>query len=317
MAAKMGGPMATTEQTRCPACLALNDADADECAACGAVMDGNAEPVEPTGGTQTNAAAPPRDNLIRALPGWAGKSEWRATEGDPLGELFGQFSQYRTWYEVDSMWEGRFMERIMPGAFTDTIANDKASMRILLNHGMDALGLLPLASLRTLEDRPEGPYYEAPLYDTAFNRDNVVPILQGKLMNGGKAESGFGASMRFTVQEDSWNRRAKADKYNPEALPERSITRAKVYEFGPVTYPANEGATAAARSLSDEWLARLIGDKRFADSFTERVGTKVVERVLATVPEEIRAALASRPDPARERHRLYLQRQARALLVIG
>jgi hypothetical protein len=42
--------------------------------------------------------------------------------------------------------------------------------------------------------------------------------------------------------------------YNPKALPERTIREAKVMEFGPVTFPAYEGATAGVRSLTDWWL---------------------------------------------------------------
>jgi hypothetical protein len=30
-------------------------------------------------------------------------------------------------------------------------------------------------------------------------------------------------------------------EYNPKGMPERTITEAKVFEFGPVTYPAYEG----------------------------------------------------------------------------
>jgi hypothetical protein len=35
--------------------------------------------------------------------------------------------------------------------------------------------------------------------------------------------------------------------YDPQGLPERTILDAEVMEFGPVTYPANVGATAGLR----------------------------------------------------------------------
>jgi phage head maturation protease len=46
----------------------------------------------------------------------------------------------------------------------------------------------------------------------------------------------------------------QASSYNPTGLPERTITEAKVMEFGPVTFPAYEGATAGVRSLTDWYL---------------------------------------------------------------
>ena len=39
---------------------------------------------------------------------------------------------------------------------------------------------------------------------------------------------------------------AQASSYKPTGLPERTITEAKVMEFGPVTFPAYEDATAAS-----------------------------------------------------------------------
>ncbi len=261
----------------------------------------------------TNSASPPRDNLIRARLGKG--VALRAAEGEPLGELYGMFSEYNTWYEVDSFWEGHFFERVLPGAFKDTIANDRSAMRVLFDHGMDPhLGGKPLGPIRDLEDTAEGPQYAVPLYDTSYNRDDLLPLLRGTLMSGEDAGSALGASMRFSVQEDQWNRSPKATKRNPDRIPERSIVRAKVYEFGPVTFPANAGATASARSLSDEWLARLVSDDRFSAEFAERVGEKVARRVLDSVPPELRDAMLSRA-PAETRRVEQLRRRARALLA--
>ncbi len=48
---------------------------------------------------------------------------------------------------------------------------------------------------------------------------------------------------------------------NPQGLPERTISELRLYEFGPVLFPAYQGATAAVRSMTDEFLfAALIED---------------------------------------------------------
>jgi phage head maturation protease len=56
------------------------------------------------------------------------------------------------------------------------------------------------------------------------------------------------------VVAEHLDKTAKASTYNPKGLPERTITEARVFEFGPVTYPAYAGASAGIRSLTDWYL---------------------------------------------------------------
>lgn len=301
--------------TPCPACLAVNDDDADECVGCGATLGEHSSPgVSPV--LSSASAEPPRDNLIRARVG-AGVELRAAEDGGEPNVLTGHFSQFNSWYEIESFWEGRFLERVLPGAFAETIKADRSNMRVLFDHGMDPnIGGKPLGPIRTLKEDDEGPFYEVPLLDTDYNRDFVVPALTGTLMNGERVGSQLGASFRFSVLEDSWNHKPKASKRNPDGVPERSIVRTKVYEFGPVTFPANPGASASARSISDEWLGRLIGDERFQRDFSERVGEKVARRILAAVPDDLRDAIRSKATSPAARARLdLLRRRARAILV--
>jgi HK97 family phage prohead protease len=194
----------------------------------------------------------PRDDLVRAV--WPG-AEYRADRGDDdepddgLGTLAGHFSVYGAWYEVDSAWEGRFMERIAPGAFTDTIAADRAEMRVLFQHGQDPqVGDKPLGPIDVLEEDTVGPRYEVSLLDTAYNRE-LKPGLEAGL---------YGASMRFSVTDEEWDDVPRKTKANPDKLPERTITKAKVFEFGPVTFPASPSATAGVRSLTDRFRASPV-----------------------------------------------------------
>ena len=189
---------------------------------------------------------PPRDDLVRAV--WPG-AEYRAASDDDasddgIGRLTGHFSIFDHWYEVDSIWEGKFLERIAPGAFADTITNDRASMRVTLNHGSDPqAGDKPLGPIDVLEEDKTGPYYEVPLIDTSYNRD-ILPGLKANL---------YGSSFRFNVQAEEWDDEPEKSRSNPDKLPERTITRARVHEFGPVTFPANPAATAGVRSLTDRF----------------------------------------------------------------
>lgn len=176
--------------------------------------------------------------------------EFRSTkeDDDSIGLLSGHFSAFNNWYRVSSMFEGDFLERIAPGAFAKTITEDRGGMRVLFNHGFDPqVGDKVLGPIRELREEDEGGYYEVPLFDTSYNRD-LLPGLRA---------SQYGASFRMKVEADEWDDEPEPSEYNQRGLPERTITRSKVMEFGPVTFPANPQATASVRSATDEFYSRL------------------------------------------------------------
>lgn len=185
-------------------------------------------------------------DVVRAL---AAAPELRAAakDDDSIGLLTGHFSAFNTWYRVASLWEGEFYENTAPGFTAQTIAEDRDAMRVLFDHGFDTIGNKVLGPIQDLREDDTGPYYEVPLFDTSYNRD-LLPGLRAGV---------YGASFRMRVLEDSWNDEPEPSDYNPKGLPERTITRAKVMEFGPVTFPANPEATASVRSVTDEFYERL------------------------------------------------------------
>lgn len=183
-------------------------------------------------------------DVVRAL---SSTPELRAASGDSLGLLSGHFSAFNNWYRVNSMWEGDFLERTAPGFAAKTIAEDRDHMRVLFDHGFDSIGNKVLGPIQDLREDDTGPYYEVPLFDTSYNRD-LLPGLKAGV---------YGASFRMRVEEDSWDDEPDPSDYNPKGLPERTITRAKVMEFGPVTFPANPEASASVRSATDEFYERL------------------------------------------------------------
>jgi HK97 family phage prohead protease len=234
-----------------------------------------------------------------------GGMELRSVDGS-LGVLTGRFSEFGRWYQVSSMWEGDFMERVAAGATADTIRDNKDAMRVLFDHGMDSqIGNKVLGPIEALEEKSDGPHYEVPLFDTSYNRD-LLPGLKAGV---------YGASMRMRVTSDAWDDEPPKSKANPDGIPERTITRMRVLEFGPVTFPANPGASAGIRSGTDEFYGRLqqVNAPAFADAvraaglslqdFTGRAGarsapggdrTDVQPGNGGTSPTDPRAALRDR-----------------------
>jgi HK97 family phage prohead protease len=199
--------------------------------------------------------SPPRENLIRAvMPG----VEFRdaADDGEQLpdgvlGVLRVLFSPVGEWTEINSAWEGNFLERFASGSWRKTIRESAAKVRSLFQHGMDPqVGDKPLGPIRTLleDDERGGGYGEVDLIDTSYNRD-LLPGLKAGL---------YGASHRFAAMRETWDDNPDPSEHNPKGLPERTIKEARLMEFGPVTFPAYEGASAGVRSLTDEFLMRCF-----------------------------------------------------------
>ena len=278
----------------------------------------NAPLVYPAAGPvlsgQTNSTAP-RDNLLRAIPGG-----FDLRTDDAGTTLYGHFSRFDSWYEIDSAYEGRFLERVAPGSFDATFMADRSSMKVLYDHGFDpTVGNKPLGPIAELRSDEAGAYYEVPLYDTDYNREQILPLLRGQLMDGRQVGSALGASFRFQVTDEDWNTAPLRSDHNPERLPERTITGAKVFEFGPVTFPASPAATAGVRSLTDDFNDRLAHDPIFVSRFTERVGPSVVERMLRALPADRRSddevpSAATNADVAPDGPRVRSKSQREALV---
>jgi HK97 family phage prohead protease len=199
----------------------------------------------------SDSSSPPRESLIRAA---YPAVEFRDATDDELaaghlGLLRVLFSPVNEWTEINSMWEGQFMERFAPGAWKKTISDQRDRIRSLFQHGMDPqVGDKPLGPITRLEETDRGGYGEVPLLDTSYNRD-LLPGLKAGL---------YGASHRFSVLREDIVDKPEPSPSNPRGLQERTIKEARLMEFGPVTFPAYAGATAGVRSLTDEFLKRCF-----------------------------------------------------------
>jgi HK97 family phage prohead protease len=230
----------------------------------------------------------------------------RADDGEPqadapddgrLGTLEVDFSRFDAWYEIDSWWEGRFLERTQKGSFRKTIAERGSQVKVLFNHGFDFhIGDKALGVPEVLEERDESPHLEAGLLDTSYNRDLAPGLRAGA----------YGSSFMFEVLGESWDREPDTSDYNPEGLPERTITEVRLYEAGPVTWPANPEATAGLRSGMD-WFADQL-QRRDPDRYDDLVRSFAAFRTLHGLGTPTRAATpqASEPDtpasPPGDRH---------------
>ena len=150
-----------------------------------------------------------------------------AQDGDGL-TLSGYAAKFNDPTRINS-WEGLFDEQIAPGAFKRTIA---ARMPIMQwNHGHDpAVGQVPIGAITDLREDKTGLWVEARLHDN----DAVKPI-RDAVASGAVS----GMSFRFEAVGET------VDK-EPD-IPLRTLTEVKLYELGPVDFPAYESTTVGVR----------------------------------------------------------------------
>jgi HK97 family phage prohead protease len=216
----------------------------------------------------------PVDNLVRACYD-EGTIELRADDGGTGRTLHGHFAVFNRWTPIESWYEGRFMERIAPGAFKRTFAERSDKIRVLYDHGHDpSIGNKPLAAPNVLREDKAGAYYEAELFEASYVDDLLPALRAGQL----------GASFRFRVTGETWEEPKRATTSNPEKLPERTITDTDLYEFGPVTFPAYADATAGVRSGSDHFVETLLSNEDVLARYIERAGPNVAAKFLASLP---------------------------------
>jgi HK97 family phage prohead protease len=122
---------------------------------------------------------------------------------------------------------------VRPTAFTRTLKNNPEQVQVLLNHGQDPqVGMKPLGVPSVMKVDGRGLYVEVPLDNTTYNDDVIVSLQSGALR---------AMSIQFETNQESFS----------QDRTERYIEEVNLWEFGPVTFPANAGATASLHSLTD------------------------------------------------------------------
>lgn len=145
-------------------------------------------------------------------------------EGDPT-----------TQYEL---WPGA-VERVTRGAFDGALQRD--DVRALFNHDPQAvLGRAKAGTLQLSVDET-GLRYEITPGDTTLYKDVSTMIQRGDV---------DGSSFSFQIEgKDVWTRSA-------DGLEIRELRSVKLYDVGPVTFPAYAASTSEARSARDSVLGQ-------------------------------------------------------------
>lgn len=192
-----------------------------------------------------------RSDLYRDVP-----FEVRSAEenGDGL-TLTGYAAVFNRSTMIDN-WEGRFEERIRPGAFKRSI---NAKMPVLqFEHGRHPLlGSMPLGQITKLREDEHGLYVEARLADNWLIQPVRDAIASGAI---------DGMSFRFQVVRDSVNEAGE--------IPVRTLEEVKLLELGPVVFPAYEATSVGVRSADLSPLFSLPQNDRQAIARALVLGTQ-------------------------------------------
>jgi len=153
-------------------------------------------------------------------------AELRATDEEkPM--LVGYASKYGNWYKV---WD--FEERIQAGAFDAVLRDKDTDVVASMNHDMNFAFARQSAGTLRLRSNTVGLQYEADITDDDGRR------VHAKVRNG----TIHGSSFMFSDVDDLW-------EFKDGEPPRRTITRVgRLYELGPVVWPANAAATVKARA---------------------------------------------------------------------
>lgn len=160
---------------------------------------------------------------------------------------------------INSLSEGTFNEQIVRGAFKKTLRDRTPVLQF--DHGQDLrTGSVPIGSIEEMREDDTGLFVRAGLFDNPV----VEPIrqaIEGRAING--------MSFRFETMRDEWRDNAgkviKGNElqtllWNPgERGPlQRTVREVKLFELGPVVFPAYQGTSVGVRSI----LAELEEEER-------------------------------------------------------
>jgi phage head maturation protease len=155
--------------------------------------------------------------------------------------LTGTAAVFGEWQEINSVAEGRFLERISPRAFAKTLSEGRGTaLPLLLDHGQHPqLGSFPLGQLRSVTADATGLTYTAELH-------RGLPEL---LIEGLRAGQ-YGSSFRARAIKSSTDPHPPASPHNPGRLPEVTRTELMLLDISPTSLPAYKSTSARLRNAA-------------------------------------------------------------------
>lgn len=171
-----------------------------------------------------------RDNIeIRVR---ADRVEFRdATAGAPSA---GVLAGYAAVYERLSQNLGGFVEKVAPGAFAQTLADNNPVLARYNHDDNQLLGTTEAETLRVASDDTGLPY-EVDLPDTSVGRDVAVLAKRGDVRY---------SSFAFRTLEDSWS-------VTDQGFPLRTLVKVQLVDVAPVNNPAYRDTSVGMRSLAE------------------------------------------------------------------
>ena len=153
-----------------------------------------------------------------------------------------KISGYAARFNEPSVFMYGFRERILPGAFADSLRDH--DQRALWQHDTArVLGRVKAGTLRLWED-DQGLRFELDPPDTSDGRDAVTLIARGDV---DQMSFGFNVAM----DGDTW---AEDD----QGMPMRSLRKVNLMEISPVTWPAYPTTTVDLMRSAPEWVQRAL-----------------------------------------------------------
>lgn len=131
---------------------------------------------------------------------------------------------------------GGFREIVDAKAFSKTLRENKDIMSFFNHDANHVLGRTSAKTLRVSVD-DEGLAYEVRPPETSWAADLMVSIRRGDIR---------GSSFMFDVVKDTWGQ-------SDDGQVVRTLKEVRLYELGPVTFPAYPAADSAVRSIYSEW----------------------------------------------------------------
>ena len=172
----------------------------------------------------------------------------KKSDDDESPVLEGYAARFDDWTQIGGDCWG-FMESIAPGAFARSLEED--DVLSFFNHDSNLVLGRKSAKTATFEEDKKG--LRTVIYppDTAAGRDVVTNV---------KLRNVTGMSFMFQTRKDEWTEPAKKGE-----LPKRRLLDVRLFEAGPVTFPAYEATSISARDRAKAFLDARADLDRLTD----------------------------------------------------